>query len=148
MLMQIHDCVLCAIDDVPCFICVDEMNMDKGLPMPRTSIGHIYIVRLHPETRIKIGFSTAKTENGRFDKVKTFIPELEVIRLWPARDIWESTARRALTNQFGLIPVVTDDAGKEVFDGVTDELLMKMIENGDKYFELMGDPNDDPATDG
>ncbi|MDE0176695.1 MAG: hypothetical protein OYH76_22935 [Defluviicoccus sp.] len=110
--------------------------------MASNQIGKIYLVRLHPADRIKIGFTSGSSEGeARFRHVRTFVPELEFVKEWPARASWEATARRFMLNGLSLTQAARTGKGVEIFDGVTDEDLERIIEAGDLYFSRMGDPN-------
>lgn len=97
--------------------------------MPRAvseKTGLIYLVRLHPPGRFKIGFTKDRqTLEKRIGDAKTWVTEAEIVGTWPAVEKWERLARFVITSSESIEKAIADfhfgdwtrQAGGGIVDG-------------------------------
>jgi predicted GIY-YIG superfamily endonuclease len=94
--------------------------------------GYFYIIRLVPELdqkRIKLGYTNNLKD--RLNQHRTAAPTAIIIKSWPCKRSWESTVMDSLSSVNCKIIL------NEVFEC---ENIEKLIEHGNKLFELLPDP--------
>ncbi|MCY3827012.1 MAG: hypothetical protein OXG10_06500 [Candidatus Dadabacteria bacterium] len=82
-----------------------ENNKDtRGMPRAQSNRkGLIYLLRLYPYDRFKVGFTaTEKTLARRINGFKTVVPEIELLGKWPALEKWESLARFIIYSELSI----------------------------------------------
>jgi len=100
-------------------------------------VGVFYVIQLEPEHdpgRIKVGF--AVDMNQRLNSHRCSAPFAQVVRTWPCRRIWETTA-------IDCVMVNCEQVRSEVYR--TDS-VDQVLAHADAFFEVM--PSPDNATDG
>ena len=103
----------------------------KSKPKTPSEDGYLYIVATEPEImprRHKIGFTISIEERLRTHRNTS--PNAVLIKTWPCRRTWESTAIAAMTNDVSISKL-----SNEVFDADVNVLL----ERGDTLFEMLPD---------
>ena len=97
-------------------------------------MGIIYLVRLHPAGRFKIGFTkNIETPKKRIKDAKTCVPEAEIEGTWPGLEKWERLARFVITPSESLEKAIADfhfgdwirQAGGKIVDGAFREVLVE-----------------------
>ncbi len=116
--------------------------------MAKNPLGHIYLVRRDP-MRIKVGGTTEATVENRFRKVRTFNPEIERVKSWPARRRWEEGAQLTV-GMLDCIEPYSEDTRK-VFRLRDEDALEVVNERLETWFSLLsspeGLPEEVPETD-
>jgi predicted GIY-YIG superfamily endonuclease len=94
--------------------------------------GYFYIIQLVPELdpkRIKLGYTNDLKD--RLSQHKTAAPTAIIVKSWPCKRTWELTIMDSLSS------VNCKHILNEVFEC---EDIAKLIERGDKLFDLLPDP--------
>ena len=122
-----------------------DFSPANGDDMAKNRLGKVYLLH-YPEyspARVKIGFTSHGNVEDRFKKVRPFVPDIEIVKDWPARQRWEPQARLAITN----VPGVTRVGNSEVFRLQPDVEIGQLISQGDGWFSLMPSPETDSDDD-
>lgn len=109
--------------------------LDSSKPV-QSDVGVFYVVQVVPEldpTRIKLGF--ADDPDSRLNQHRTSAPTAQIIKSWPSRRSWESTA----------IDCLTGEGCKLIMNEVYEcSNLERLLELGDSFFALLPDPGSRP----
>ena len=112
-----------------------EGFFDSPKPMPK-EVGDFYVIRLVPELdprRIKLGF--ADDTDSRLAQHRTAAPTAVVVKSWPCRRTWESTAMDCLSGRDCKLIL------NEVFEC---EDVDALIRKADELFSLLPPPESKP----
>lgn len=97
----------------------------------KPEIGLVYLIKLFPEGRYKVGFTAKDDAEHRATSAKTWVPEAELKAVWPSVSTWEMPAR-----VFALTECKAQMVGdSEVFDGIKDQL--DLVNKLDEFFQRM-----------
>ena len=111
--------------------------------MPRATSdkeGLIYLLRLHPPGRFKIGFTgDRKTLERRLKEARTWIPEAALVKTWPALEKHERMARFVMGSDLTIEQALAEfhfgdwsrNAGGEIAENGEESAL---IRRGDYLF--------------
>lgn len=111
--------------------------------MPRAASdkeGLIYLVRLYPNNRYKVGFTENEaTLERRMKEARTWVPEATPVRTWPALEKYEAMVRYVMQSRLPVKRALCEfpfsdwsrSAGGEVIDGDSEA---RLIERADSLF--------------
>ena len=127
-----------------CDLALDIFNArSRETVMPRAAsdkVGMIYLVRLHPSNRYKVGFTENEaTLAGRMKEARTWVPEATPLRTWPALEKHEALVRYVMQSRLPVARALGEfpfsdwsrNAGGEVIDGDSE---IRLIERADSLF--------------
>ena len=110
--------------------CTTRVN-DEMPPRYKQEHGFVYLIKLFPADRMKIGFAS-KSVDERLKSAQTWIPEAELIKSWSSMRTWEPIARNWARANDDNIRIL---GSSEVLTGVTQ--IQPFVERLDEFFERM-----------
>ncbi len=93
--------------------------------------GWVYLIRLFPKDRYKIGFTAKNDSKHRLKSARTWIPEAKLVAEWESVSTWETLARAFVTSRCD----VQTMGGSEVLVAVDDQL--EVVETLDEFFQRL-----------